>query len=180
MRQIFLSYARKDGKDVAAKLRNELERIGFEVWRDIEDMRGGQAWKEQLRQAIKTVDVVLVLLTPGAVASKYVNWEWETAITVDKQVIPLLIMPCEVPSELASLHYHNLSTNQEYILGFASLIRDLTQISAKKSTKESVTEPSIQVIDSNNRSVSIGGTVTGNTIVTGDSNIAGNNNIVIR
>ena len=74
MLKIFLSYARKDGAAAAARLRTELERAGFTVWRDIEQMRGGRAWQEQLRAALREVDVVLVLLTPAAVKSKYVAW----------------------------------------------------------------------------------------------------------
>lgn len=177
MKQIFLSYARADGKDSAAKLRRELEQSGFKIWQDTTDMRGGQAWKDQLRQAIKSVDVVLVLLTPGAVASKYVNWEWETAITVEKQVIPLLILPCEVPKELNDLHYHNLSTEQNYILGFASLIRDLHQTEISKSAEEPSDLPA-KISDSGSRSISIGGSVTGSNIVTGNGNVVGNNNSI--
>ncbi len=39
MPKIFLSYARADGKTAAIRLRSELQRAGFEVWRDIEDMQ---------------------------------------------------------------------------------------------------------------------------------------------
>lgn len=130
MPSIFLSYARADGQDAAKRLRSELEQAGFQIWRDIEDMQGGQAWKDQLRQALRTVDVVIVLLTPAAVASKYVEWEWENALTLEKRVIPLLRLPCEVPEELQRLHYHNLSTDQNYVFGFASLVRDLNLIGA--------------------------------------------------
>lgn len=179
MKQIFLSYARADGKDPAAKLRRELEQSGFKIWQDTTDMRGGQAWKDQLRQAIKAVDTVLVLLTPGAVASKYVNWEWETAITVEKKVIPLLILPCEVPKELNDLHYHNLSTDQNYTLGFASLIRDLNQAEISKSVEKPNDLPA-KTSDSSSRNISIGGSVTGANIVTGDSNVVGNNNTIRR
>ncbi|PKO19434.1 MAG: hypothetical protein CVU38_21565, partial [Chloroflexi bacterium HGW-Chloroflexi-1] len=56
MIHVFLSYARADGLDAATKLRAELTAMGFQVWRDIEEMQGGLAWKEQLRAALRQVD----------------------------------------------------------------------------------------------------------------------------
>jgi hypothetical protein len=86
--------------------------------------------------AISQVDAVLVLLTPEAVKSKYVEWEWETSFTMEKFIIPLLILPCTVPNDLARLHYHNLSQTINYSRGFASLIRDLIEASTKMKTKK--------------------------------------------
>ncbi|MEM9009190.1 MAG: toll/interleukin-1 receptor domain-containing protein, partial [Cyanobacteria bacterium P01_F01_bin.86] len=175
MPNIFLSYARADGKVAATRLRSELERAGFQVWRDIEDMQGGQAWKEQLRQNIRTADTVVVLLTPAAVASKYVEWEWESALTLEKRVIPLLILPCDVPEELGRLHYHNLSSEQDYVLGFAALLRDLYSVSAAEPDSGTQKQP-LQTENTNDRSISIGGNVDKSNLVTGDGNVVNSNN----
>ena len=132
MMTIFLSYARRDGLDAATKLRGELAAMGFQVWRDIEEMQGGLAWKEQLRAALRQVDAVLVLLTPGSVASPTVEWEWENALTLGKRVIGLLVSPCDVPAELKRLHYHDLSQPAMYTLGLARLARDLIGLAAER------------------------------------------------
>lgn len=132
MIQVFLSYARADGLDAAAQLRAELAAMDFQVWRDIEEMQGGLAWKKQLFQALGQVDAVLVLLTPGAAASRSVAWEWETALTMGKRVVPLLIRPCDVPAELQALHYHVLNDPATYTLGLARLARDLLRLAAAK------------------------------------------------
>jgi hypothetical protein len=136
MLKIFLSYARKDGAAAAARLRTELERAGFTVWRDIEEMRGGQAWKEQLRAALREVEAVLVLLTPAAVDSQYVTWEWENALTLQKQVIPLRVLACDPPEELRRLHYHDLSQSDTYTVGFAALLRDLAETLAAQTGRD--------------------------------------------
>ena len=125
MIEVFLSYARGDGLDAAAKLRAELTGMGFQVWRDLEEMQGGLTWKKQLYQALGQVDAVLILLTPAAAASQPVTWEWETALTMEKRVIPLLVATCDVPAELRRLHYHDLSAETGYTLGLAHLARDL-------------------------------------------------------
>ncbi|MEO1295771.1 MAG: toll/interleukin-1 receptor domain-containing protein [Cyanobacteria bacterium J06636_16] len=175
MQTIFLSYARADGQIAATRLRSELERAGFQVWRDIEDMQGGQAWKDQLRQAIRTVDTVVVLLTPAAVASKYVEWEWESALTLEKRVIPLLISTCDVPDELGRLHYHNLSSEQDYILSFAALLRDLYSVSAVEQDS-AANKQTPQVDSAVERGISIGGNADNSNLVTGDSNVVNSNN----
>jgi hypothetical protein len=156
MARIFLSYARADGKTAATRLRSELERAGFEVWRDIEDMQGGQAWKDQLRKSLRQVDGVIVLLTPAAVSSKYVEWEWENALTLEKRVIPLMILPCDVPDELKRLHYHNLSTEQDYVLGFAALMRDLYTVT-EPGKSVSLSNETQDVSKGDGRNVSIRG-----------------------
>ena len=177
MPKIFLSYARADGKTAATRLRSELERAGFEVWRDIEDMQGGQAWKDQLRKSLRQVDRVIVLLTPTAVSSKYVEWEWENALTLEKQVIPLLILPCDVPDELKRLHYHNLSIEQDYILGFAALMRDLYSI---PSVSESDSNDTQDLSNVGGRNASVGGSADNATIITGDGNAVGSNNTTVQ
>lgn len=130
MIQVFLSYDRRDGIDVATRLRDELTTMGFTVWRDIEEMPDGLAWKEQLRAALRQVDAVLVLLTPGSVASRTVEWEWENALTLGKRVIGLLVRPCDVPAELP--HYYDLSDPARYTLGLAKLTRDLVGLAVAR------------------------------------------------
>lgn len=148
MIQVFLSYARVDGFSAAAKLRGELTAMGFPVWRDIEDMQGGLAWKEQLRAALRGTDAVLVLLTPAAVASQMVTWEWENALTLEKRVVGLLISPCDVPAELKRLHYHDLSDPATYTLGLARLARDLLRLALARpaSPEAAMTAPKYQDI----------------------------------
>src|ERR1700755_554404 len=135
MLNIFLSYARADGSDAASRLRGELTQAGFNVWRDVEEMHGGERWKEQLRGALRKVDVLLVLVTPSAVESQMVTWEWENALTLGKKVIPLLIKSCRLPPELSQFHYHNLSEAEKYSTSLMALMRDLNvQSEAKRAS----------------------------------------------
>lgn len=126
--KVFISYARADGASAAAQLRAQLMRAGYTVWRDIEDMQGGLEWVEQLRAALREVDAVIVLLTPSSAASKWVGREWDNALALRKRVIPLLIQDCDIPDELRRLQYHTMATPEDYILGFAALVRDLESI----------------------------------------------------
>lgn len=122
---LFISYARKDGSLAAQRLRTELTSAGFTIWQDTQDMQGGKEWKAQLRTILKQVDTVLVLMTPAAVASKYVEWEWDTAQSFEKTVIPIKISDCDVPDELQRLHYRDLSTQANYSNTLMTIVRDL-------------------------------------------------------
>lgn len=134
MPTVFLSYARKDGRAAASRLRAELELAGFQVWRDIENMQGGQAWKDQLRVALRAADAVVVLLTPASITSKNVEWEWENTFTLQKGVFPVLILDCDVPYELNRLHRHDLSKEENYKLGLDSLIENLFLVSGTSNS----------------------------------------------
>ncbi|MCI0339321.1 MAG: toll/interleukin-1 receptor domain-containing protein [Acidobacteria bacterium] len=126
MLKVFLSYARADNIKGAARLRDELK-FAFDVWRDIEDMQSGESWREQLSDALHEVDVVIVLLTPAAVASSHVTEEWKGARLLKKPVIPVLISPCTIPEELREIHYQNLSDPDNYGQGLMALRNDLTK-----------------------------------------------------
>ena len=130
MISVFLSYARRDGAEAAAALRRDLGEMGLEVWRDVEEMRGGLAWREQIRAALSRVDAVLVLLTPGAVASETVAWEWQTALAAGRRTIPLLVQPCDIPAPLAALHYHDFTGSSPRGAALNRLMRDLIEVSA--------------------------------------------------
>ncbi len=148
MLTIFLSYSRKDGAEPTSRLREELVRAGFTVWRDIEDMRGGIDWKEQLAKVLHGVDVVLVLLTPESAVSPNVEWEWRTAKSLSKPIVPVLIFPCTVPEELQDLHYRDLSNPENYSLGLMGLIGDLSivsrsEIETEKPADKSAVRPSV-------------------------------------
>ncbi|MEO1446266.1 MAG: COR domain-containing protein, partial [Cyanobacteria bacterium J06635_11] len=125
--KVFLSYARQDGTEAAARLRQELMDAGFNVWQDTENMRGGEAWKEQLREALREVDAVVLLLTPNSVTSEYVKWEWEGAQFLQKLLIPVLISPCKPPPDLHRLQRRDLSTEKIYIKGLMSIVQDLNR-----------------------------------------------------
>lgn len=131
--KILISYARADGLDTSARLRSELQRTGYEVWRDIEEMRGGQDWREQIRAALRECHVMLILLSPASVSSKQVDWEFETAQTLETPVLFALIAPCVSPSAWATLHYQDLSNATAYSLGLAALIRDINELASKNT-----------------------------------------------
>jgi len=77
----FISYARKDGEMFAKALKQRLEKEQPEItlWMDRDEMSGGVDFVEQLRQAIDSVHFLVIVMTPEAIASEWVQKEWRYA-----------------------------------------------------------------------------------------------------
>lgn len=87
--RIFLSYARSDGSQLAAKLRERLNAEALSLWQDLTSMEGGRDWWEQIRRAIEHVDHLILVITPNAIKSEYVGKEWRYARQKGVCVIPV-------------------------------------------------------------------------------------------
>lgn len=72
---IFISYAHADSPFVD-RLEADLRQRGFAPRVDRQGLAGGQKWRRELQEAIDRADVVLVVLSPEAVASEYVQNEY--------------------------------------------------------------------------------------------------------
>ena len=88
--RIFVSYARSDGKASAKRLSERLRTEGFSLWRDLADMEGGRDWWQQIEEAIRAVEYLILVITKAALCSEYVRKEWRFARQEGRCVIPIL------------------------------------------------------------------------------------------
>src|ERR1700675_3580772 len=65
--RLFLSYGVRDASDVAERLHRDLTARGYKIWQDIDRIRTGWAWDNELQDGLLTSDVVLALLSPHSV-----------------------------------------------------------------------------------------------------------------
>lgn len=172
---IFISYAHHDGTTTAQQLRQDLITNGHPVWQDVHNMRGGQAWQSQLGGALIGASAVVVVLTPDAVQSEYVKWEWSVAIHVlKKPVFPVLILPCSIPAELSRLHYHDLSDPTKYQAGLPKLLRDLDAVKSPAPPVDTASLlAEIARFIQSLPSVQVNGDVSGKNVVLGTQTISG-------
>ena len=92
---VFLSYATED-QGVARQLAQLLATAGLDVWFAPNSMRGGQKLYDQLMREIDGVDRVVLLVTPAAMASHWVQTELRRAIASatrsrKRRVVPVLL-----------------------------------------------------------------------------------------
>lgn len=96
----FLSYHSGDSAWVV-RLKSALERRGIRVWLDTEQLRPGDVFPHMLARAIGSVRCVVVVLSPGSLASTWVEEEYNLALAHRCHLVPVLIADAEPPGFLA-------------------------------------------------------------------------------
>lgn len=92
----FLSHSSKDA-GFTAELAAVLKRHGISAWYSGAGIRGGQEWHDEIGAALGRCDWFVLVLSPDAVASKWVKRELLYALDEDRlegRIAPLLYRPC--------------------------------------------------------------------------------------
>jgi len=88
---LFISYAHSDGKNFADDLRRRLiDEYHFQIWQDIVELEGGKDWWLQIEAAIKSVEFLVMVMTPGALASPTTRKEWRLSRQEGVCVLPVM------------------------------------------------------------------------------------------
>jgi hypothetical protein len=95
--RIFISYAHRDGGDLAVRLQGDLEARGFDVWLDKDRLKGGDRWTNEIEAALDRADVVLALLSEGSFTSDTCRAEQGWALDAGRRVIPLRVQSTSRP-----------------------------------------------------------------------------------
>src|SRR5215211_3195119 len=102
--ELFTSYAQENYAE-ARELVDILVAGGNTVWFD-DQLLPGQDWKQELGQEIADCDAFVYALSQAAVTSEWCQWEFATAVRLQKAIIPVLLEPdLALPSPLARLQY---------------------------------------------------------------------------
>ena len=122
MHTVFISHATQDAQ-FAHRLADDLQRLGVQVWIAPESIRPGEDWVDAIERGLRESSHMVVVLTPAALESKWVENETDVAIARERkgriQVIPLDVKPCEVPLLLSS--YQMVSFRRDYDAGLSQL-----------------------------------------------------------
>jgi HJR/Mrr/RecB family endonuclease len=127
--KVFLSYAQAD-KETARYIADALKRSGVSTLFDEWELQLGDSIIQHIERAVESSDFVLVLLSPAAVKSHWIQQEWSAAFSKELndraiRILPVLIADCDIPQLFATRVYLDLRTNRE-----AGVQRLVDQISA--------------------------------------------------
>jgi len=110
--RVFLSYARSDGEQFAADLRQRLQAEEIPLWQDRIGMEGGKDWWEQIKDALDVVEFMVLVMTPAAMQSKMVREEWRYARQQGVCVYPVKGKPeldfNRMPRWMRSAHFYDI------------------------------------------------------------------------
>jgi tetratricopeptide (TPR) repeat protein len=123
---IFISYARVDGQGVAEQLYQALTAQGFPVWLDVHNIPSGADWDAEIDAGLLSAKAVVVLLSPGAVASLQVKSEWNQALNSYTPLLPLLVKTCTLPRVLQLFNY--IDARQDFGLAWGQLHNKLARL----------------------------------------------------
>ena len=125
-RQIFLSHATADA-EFAHTLAADLRAEGWRVWIAPESIQPGEKWVEAIDRGLETSGVFVVVLTPAAVASRWVNTETDAAVEMQHEGL-ITFIPLDVtesrPKRLWR-QYQYISFRGSYEVGLDALLRRL-------------------------------------------------------
>jgi len=78
---VFISYA-SDDREAALKICESLRGAGVEVWFDLSELRGGDAWDASIRKQIKNCALFLAIISKNTRARQegYFRLEWKLAV----------------------------------------------------------------------------------------------------
>lgn len=112
MSHIFVSYAHDDNAFVN-RLSADLLDYGYLVWVDTLNLRGGQAWEDEINAAIDACTHLLLVWTANTEPSGYVNKEINRAQRQGKVIIPLLVSgdPARMRQDMQALQWIDFQDN---------------------------------------------------------------------
>ena len=101
MRQLFVSYARKNKPEVD-ELVGDLEAFGYSAWVDSQ-LRGGQTWWAEILGGVEACDAFVATVSRETLASVACRRELEWALALGKPVLPVVVErpPEALPRELS-------------------------------------------------------------------------------
>ncbi len=124
MTRIFISYSRKD-EEFARRLATDLEKLGADVWIDVDDIPAGMNWSTAIQQGLDTCDVIIVVISPDSMASSNVADEWQAFHDDKKPIIPVLWRPVKrVHFQLRRIQYIDFHA-KDYDFAFKQLHKAL-------------------------------------------------------
>lgn len=110
--KVFLSYARKDLK-IAKLIMSKLISEDIKIWLDVNELKPGESIFQEISEKISASDYIVILISSESIKSLSQKAEIKLIFKNLKSrnitVIPVLIDDCQIPEELKSLTFIDIS-----------------------------------------------------------------------
>src|SRR5688572_29782370 len=133
----FISYSRNNS-DFALRLARDLRAAGFDIWLDQLDIRTGARWDDEVEKALEKSTTFLIVLTPESIQSQNVKDEIGYAINAGKNILPIILKPCNVPFRLRRFQYVDFSNipYDESVIEIKHLLTNNNELARLKDARE--------------------------------------------
>jgi hypothetical protein len=102
--RIFVSHSHHDTV-WCEDLVNALLQRGYDPWLDKQRLQVGDQWKRKIEQELQAREVFVVVLTPDAWASDWVQSEISLAMTLKRRIIPVLFQQTRIEGFLLNYQW---------------------------------------------------------------------------
>lgn len=119
--KIFISYA-WENQTTAKQLQQALQATGAEVFVDFTGIQGGDSLPTRISQALDWCDTLILLWSPAAANSHWVELEWTSAIALNRRLIPCKLDETPLPKILWGKRYLEF---KNFDLGWNELLATL-------------------------------------------------------
>jgi hypothetical protein len=124
---IVISYSRTDS-DFVDRLESDLKAHNPTPWVDRRKLDDAQVWDAETRTAIDQCRILLIVISPDALASPWVTKEYQYALKRHKEVIPVRYYPtAEIPPELRRLHWVDFLLTMNFESTYPAHLQDLLE-----------------------------------------------------
>ena len=124
--QVFISHDSEDAS-FAHRLASDLQQLGIRIWIAPESIQPGEGWVQAINRGLEESSHMVLVLTPAAASSPWVQKETDVAIALERagrmKLIPLDVQPCRLPALWQS--YQMVSFRRDYQAGLSQLARRL-------------------------------------------------------
>ena len=93
---VFISYSRRD-EDFIKQLYQKLIDSGISTWYDRKNIEVGNQWAADIVLGIKECKIFVLVVSPDSTASVNVRKEVDLAMRYQKQIVPLIWRPTDIP-----------------------------------------------------------------------------------
>jgi len=126
-KQIFISHSHEEDAKPAKQLAKDLESNGHQPWIAPDSIHPGELWVTAIQRGLAESDAFVVVVTPAALESDWVNIEAnvgiQRAVEEHKLFIPLDFQECAMPALWRQFQY--VSFRKSYQDGLKELLEQL-------------------------------------------------------
>ena len=161
--RVFLSYGVHDASELAERLRLDLTARGYQVWQDVNRIRAGRPWDEEVQTGLRNSQVLLALLSPQSVrrALDAGNPTATDSVCLDEieyaqrackiPIVPVQVVSCEAPFLIYRLHQINFRYWREseatYQAGLNQICAAIAEAIQSRKSPERPWTPSLEPWD---------------------------------
>ncbi|MGB8983589.1 MAG: toll/interleukin-1 receptor domain-containing protein [Anaerolineales bacterium] len=95
----FISYSRRQ-LYFAEAIALHLQKLGIEVWFDLQQLSAGTDWAAALKAGCENCERLVLVVSRAALASPYVQAEWDSALRNGHEVILAVVEDVRIPKKL--------------------------------------------------------------------------------